>query len=348
MGIRLFSLGDTVLLQRLCRHVTPLHTERALLESYSPLRTALSVYFPWNESHYVTHILRQEENGLARAGFIQTQVQPERREASILMLAPSLDAPLGHPAVWHKLIAKCAHDLVGLRVDRLYADIPDQPLLVNTLKQAGFSLYARETIWRLVTPVVARKLPSAPLVRPMRPSDRWELQRLYLRVTPSDVRSAEGVSHLEDQPSRLSQIEKAPYPHYPTTVYVLEGEEGLDGCLQMTRGQAGVWIRLWIDSNRLDPFHIHLLLRYGLQEVATSAGRRVYIGVRGYQAGLNSILSDNGFAPFTDRARIVRNILHWAKKPVASPFTTLEGVREAIPGSLLMPKSSPSELEPSA
>lgn len=343
MGIRLFSLGDTVLLQRLRRYVTPLHTERALLDPYSPLRTALSVYFPWNESHHVTHILRQDENGLARAGFIQTQVQHVRREASILMLAPSLDAPLGHPAIWHKLIVHCAHDLVGMGVDRLYGDIPDQPLLVNTLKQAGFSLFARETIWRLVTPAPHRSLPSSPEVRPMQPSDRWELQRLYLRVTPADVRVAEAGSQMEERPSRVSEIEEAPYPDFATTSLVLDGDDGLDGCLQLTRGRSGVWLRLWADANQMDPFRIHLLLRFGLQLVRPSAAQRVYIGVRTYQAGLNSILSDNGFAPFTDRARVVRNILQWAKKPATASIPALEGVREAIPGSLLVPKSSPTD-----
>ena len=54
----------------------------------------------------MTYVLRQEENGLARAGFLQIEVRPERTEADVVLLTPALAAPQGHPAIWQKLLSQ--------------------------------------------------------------------------------------------------------------------------------------------------------------------------------------------------------------------------------------------------
>ncbi|MBI3957389.1 MAG: hypothetical protein HY328_01170, partial [Chloroflexi bacterium] len=106
-------------------------------------------------------------------------------------------------------------------------------------------------------------------------------------------------------------------------------------------GRTGVWLRLWVDSNDPDTSQVHLLLRHGLQQIAGASVRGpVYIAVRDYQGGLSSILEEYGFAPFTDRVRMVRPIWQWAKKAVENRLPSLEGVAEAMPGSLVMPQAT--------
>ena len=75
------------------------------------------------------------------------------------LLSPALDAPQGHPAIWQKLLSYSAQHIIHQEVSRLFSDLPDQPLLVNTFKQVGFALLTQVTIWRLFS-----DLPDQPLL----------------------------------------------------------------------------------------------------------------------------------------------------------------------------------------
>ena len=127
MSFRPFSLGDALLLQRLRNYSTPLQIERILLESISPVRTALRSRFPWYRHSSFTYVLRQEENGLAREGLIQLRIRPYSHEADVTLLSPALDAPQGHPAIWQKLLTSSAQHIFRQNVCRLFSDLPDQP-----------------------------------------------------------------------------------------------------------------------------------------------------------------------------------------------------------------------------
>ena len=77
------------------------------------------------------------------------QKRPGRPEADILLLAPALDTTWGHPAIWQKLLSHAINEAPHQGLARLYADVPDQPLPVNTFSHVGFRVYTRQTIWRL-------------------------------------------------------------------------------------------------------------------------------------------------------------------------------------------------------
>ncbi len=345
MPIRPFAPGDALLVQRLSRYATRFHIGRFLLQPSSPLQAAFSAYLPWAFKSGVTYVLRQEGHGLARAGFVQWQLQSSRAEADLMVLSPALDAPNGHPAIWHKLLAESALSLADQQIRRLYSELSDQPLLVNTFMQAGFQLYARETVWRLagdvqVTPPVDAGL--GPELRPQMRQDQWALEQLYARITPQPVRQAEAGEGESDGKSEsfAPPILTNRHLHRPLSSSVLEGKDGLDGCVQIIWGKTGVLLRLWVDSNQPDTRQVRLLLGDGLQRIAASRRQvPVYIGVRDYQSGIGSILEEYGFAPFADRARMVRPIWQRAKMAVENRLHGLEAVREAIPGSLAMPQN---------
>jgi hypothetical protein len=341
LAIRPFRLGDVFLLQQLNRYATQLHIEKSLLQHQSCMWDALRTALPWGSSPGMTYVLRQEENGLARAGLLQLEVRPERPEADVVLLTPALDAPQGHPAIWQKLLSQSVQELVDRQINRLYSDLPDQPLVVNTFKQAGFQLYARETIWRLATLPHNWPLSSPSPVRLQRPEDNWNLTRLYSRITPLSVQQAEGVVVLDvkEYADNLNSPILVDDLGLPRSQFVLDGSDGLDGFVQLIWGRLGTWIRLWADTNNPDTEAIHLLLRHALSEIAQDQNiHPIYISVREYQSGIESILSDYTFAPFTDRARMVRHIWQWAYRPVAVRVPSLESVRDVVPGSLVIPK----------
>ena len=343
MPIRPFAPGDALLVQRLSRYATRFHIGRFLLQPSSPLQAAFSAYLPWAYKSSVTYVLRQENHGLARAGFAQWQLHPSRGEADLMLLSPALDAPNGHPAIWHKLLAESALSLGDQHFRRLYSELSDQPLLINTFMQSGFQLYARETIWRLVTAPVDWSPPDSTALRPQTGQDRWALEQLYARITPVPVRQAEATDAEGDGRSEqfTPPILTNRHLHRPLSSFVLDGADGLDGCAQIIWGTTGIWLRLWVDSNEPDTSRVHLLLRHGLQQIVESPVRGpVYIAVREYQSGLSSILEEYGFAPFTDRVRMVRPIWQRAKKAVESRLPSLEAVAEAMPGSLVVHQAS--------
>ena len=242
MSFRPFSLGDALLLQRLRNYSTPLQIERILLESISPVRTALRSRFPWYRHSSFTYVLRQEENGLAREGLIQLRIRPHSHEADVTLLSPALDAPQGHPAIWQKLLTYSAQHIFRQNVCRLFSDLPDQPLLVNTFRQAGFVPLTQVTIWRLDSAPLAS---SDSTLRPQRAADAPELEQLYQRITPVPVQRLEmGLAPNQPDEDRISPILSNPH-HVHMSGYVLDDDRGrgLAGCVQI----------LWGKTRRLDP-----------------------------------------------------------------------------------------------
>ncbi|MBX3052771.1 MAG: hypothetical protein KF753_14905 [Caldilineaceae bacterium] len=343
MPIRPFAPGDALLVQRLSRYATRFHIGRFLLQPSSPLQAAFSAYLPWAFKSNLTFVLRQKEHGLVRAGFAQWQLHPSRAEADLMLLSPALDAPEGHPAIWHKLLAESALALADQQIRRLYSELSDQPLLINTFMQAGFHLYARETVWRLTGESLSAPALDGTELRPQTAEDQWALEQLYARITPAPVRQAEAADGEHDgkgDPSAPPILTNR-HQYRPLSSFVLDGPDDVAGCVQIIWGKMGVWMRIWVDSNNPDTSQVHLLLRYALQQIYESSQRGpVYIGVREYQNGLNSVLEEYGFAPFTDRVRMVRSIWQRAKKTVDSRLSSLEPVREAVPGSLVMPQAT--------
>jgi hypothetical protein len=336
LSFRPFSLGDALLLQRLRNYSTPLQIERILLESISPVRTALRSRFPWYRHSSFTYVLRQEENGLAREGLIQLRIRPHSREADVTLLSPALDAPQGHPAIWQKLLTYSAKNIFTKNVCRLFSDLPDQPLLVNTFRQAGFTPLTQVTIWRLDS---AQLAPSDSTVRPQQAADTPDLEQLYQRITPKPVQQLEMAPNQPDADG-IPPILANPH-HVHMSRYVLDDDTGpgLAGSVQILWGKRSAWIRLWVDTNNPDPHNARLLLNFALHRIDEAPHvDRAYIGVRAYQTGLNAHLSDHGFAPFTDRMLMVRNILQWQRRTADHRMPALEAVQEAVPGSLAIPK----------
>jgi hypothetical protein len=334
--IRPVQIGDIFTIQRLGRQATKLATIEALLHPQSAFRAALSAAFLWNDAKVTTYLLQRREHGLASTGLLQMQKRSGRPEADILLLAPALDTTWGHPAIWEKLLAHAIGEAPQQGLARIYADVPDQPLLVNTFGHVGFRVYTRQTIWRLAAAgVEAFTGRVAPTLRPQTREDEWALQRLYARVTPGPVQQAEGM--------RTDDGVKPPLLDWwhggvrKSFVQVIGGE--VMGCVQVVTGARGVWLQLWADTHQAETSRLHELVRCGLAVLRQDQVRLpVYTGVSEYHSVLGAVLADYGFAPFTDRAMMVKHVLQWVRTatPVLTPV--LEGVREVVPTPYSLPE----------
>jgi len=333
--IRPFQLGDIFLMQSLRRQATWLNSYQALLHPYSVVGAALTAILPWNDAKVTTYVLSQRDHNLARSGFLQVQKRAIRAEADILLLAPALDTPRGHPAIWEKLLSHYFSAVADQQIARVYVDAPDQPLLVNTFSHVGFRVYTRQAIWRLSAHHLESYPPQyAEQIRLQKEEDGWGLRRLYSRVTPQHVQQAEGqqVHELVDPPI-LDGLQPWPRPSY---VLVLDGE--IAGCLRITYGLRGIWLQLWMNLQQPDQRWVHTMIRHGLTEIRRQGRRQpIYIGVRDYHGALGAILSDYGFAPFTDRAKMVKQVVQWVKSKEVVMKPVLDSVPEALSAPFIMP-----------
>ena len=339
MSVRSYSLSDILRHQRLARYATRLDPEYHLLLSHTPFRAALAILLPWLLPGVTTYTLVQQRNGLAHSGFLELFVPSSDSRARVLTLMPALDAPAGHPAAWQKLIVHGAQELAQRGITRLLAQVPDQPLPVQTFKQVGFQLYTHQTVWRRVHSAPPRPVPPDAL-RPAAPEDTWALARLLRRITPPAVWEAEQAVEALEGSAQAFGLERlgSPFHRVHSEIHVLARQAEIRAALRVDRGPRGVWLHLWVDPLDRDPSDAHLVLGYGLVQARSSRpGRPVYIGLREDQQGLRSLLHGYGFVPFTDRACMVRPLVQRVERRARRLLADL--VAEALPGTLAIPQS---------
>jgi len=341
--IRPFRFGDFFLIHSLSRQATKLNASLALSQPYSVLGAALTSVIPWNDAKVVTYVLQQRQHHLVRNGFLQAQKRPGRPEADILLLAPALDTTHGHPAIWEKLLSHYINEAIQQQIMRLYADVPDQPLVVNTLMHVGFRVYTRQTIWRL--PAHSAETLSYQGTAPIRPEQRrdaWALRRLYTQVTPQPVQQAEWLQTNGDLPPPILDW----WQPFMRSSYVFENAGEICGCIRIGYGIRGAWLQIWQNPDQASNDHLHQLLSFALAEIRRQDSLRlpVYVGVRDYHGGVGSVLADYGFAPFTDRAKMAKPLLQWVKsaEPLLAPV--LEAVPEVVATPYTLPEQNATSL----
>lgn len=345
--IRPFQLGDIFLIQRLGSQATKLNIIQSLLQPQSASWASLTAVVPWNDARVATYVLNQQGHGLVGNGFLQVQKRPGRPEAEIVRLAPGLDTPRGHPAIWEKLLAHYHAEATHQQIARIYVDVPDQPLPVHTFSHVGFRTYTRQTIWRLnAFDASVPSGQSSAEIRPQGPLDEWPLQQLYARTVPEAVQLAEGMQAGQgDSPVKPPILEW----WLPGVVdrLVMERRGEIVGAVQIVQGPRGYWLQPWADLYDPNPQVIHTLLRHALHVIWRRAiTQPIYVGVCEYHGGLGAILSDYGFAPFTDRAKMVKPVVQWVRETALDALPALEHARRVAPAHFTIPAPRSVRLRP--
>jgi hypothetical protein len=333
--IRPFQFGDIFLIQSLGRQAAKLNTIQTLLQPQSTVWASLSAIIPWNDAKVTTYVLRQKGHGLVDLGYLQVQKRPGRPEVEIIGLAPGLDAPRGHPAIWEKLLAHYSTVAAQQQIARIYVDLPDQPLPIHTFHHLGFRTYTHQTIWRLARhELAAQQHTITAEIRPQQKVDDWALTQLYAHTVPSAVQIAEG--YLGEPPQKPPILDW--WLSGACTNFVLEERGDVRGAVQIVQGRRGYWLRVWADFYQPSGEIVHQLIRHGL----TTIGRRavqmpVYVGVCDYHGALGTVLMDYGFAPITDRAKLMRPVMHWVREAVYEPAMMLKPATRVVASPMMLP-----------
>gem|GEM_PF-1082851 len=170
-------------------------------------------------------------------------------------------------------------------VKRLYAKVnPDSPLKVS-LRQNGFSAYARERVMASNTvPVMA----STQGARVQEQADVWAIHQLYLQSTPREVQYAEALtSHSWDVDVMLRSS------GYGCHGWLVADDYFAVGYVRaMTRRDAHI-VDFMVSAEHRDVFPI--LMSAVFHELSRMQSRRVYVVVRDYQSEYIPFLYELGF-----------------------------------------------------
>jgi len=161
-------------------------------------------------------------------------------------------------------------------------------------------------------------------------------------VTPPAVQQAEGIQ---------ADGELAPpivdwWQPFVRDSYILEVAGELHGCIRIGYGRRGIWLQIWHNPYNINNDYLQQLLCFALHEIRRQPNLRlpVYVGVREYHGGVGPVLADFGFAPFTDRAKMAKQLLQWVKSAESVLTPVLDKVLDAVPEVVAAPFQLPDEV----
>lgn len=195
---------------------------------------------------------------------------------------------------------------VGERGARhLVAEVDENTQTFEALRQAAFSIYARQHIWRLTG--LTGKPAGKSAWRGLQSIDEINLRKLYNAVVPALVQ----------------QVEPAPWDHARGWVFYQQGE--LVAFADVTPGPRGIYIQLIIhpEMEQVEPNLAGLL-----HHLAPKKRRPVYVCLRSYLSWLSSALEDLGAEPSSSQAVMVRRLVAEIKKPVLASLPQINGSTE--------------------
>lgn len=222
--------------------------------------------------------------------------------ARITFLAP--ENGLASPGTAH-LLEHLAQKTQQQGLLNLLAESDEKSVAFESLRQAGFAIYARQRIWQ--------KEANAPHAKPEIPwglaskPDVWPVQSLYHNVVPGLVQ----------------QIEPLPEKQINGLVCYHEGE--LIGYADLQYGPRGVWVQPFIHPDAPRP---EARLRDLFISLTDPRTRPIFIGVRTYQSWLEGALEVAQARPGPAQAVMVKRLV--AQQRVTRPFALpqIEGSRE--------------------
>ncbi len=152
----------------------------------------------------------------------------------------------------------------------LIAEVDEESTAFGALRQNGFSIYARQQIWKIEKAPAGTAQNS--LWRPALTSDELAVQLLCNALVPGQVQLIEATRKNLDG-------------------YVLYQQDQFLAYAEVKRGPRGIWVQPFVSLDA-DPFEV--ALSDLLARLRPRSGRPVYICLRSYQDGLQVPLEKLG------------------------------------------------------
>ncbi|MFN8596771.1 MAG: hypothetical protein U0559_11405 [Anaerolineae bacterium] len=304
--IKPFDLRDLPLVSQIEHQGMPLFAELALTRQPRPLQTALAGFFSLNSHGVRTYVLRNGTDAERLCGLIQVRDRGDRRHGVIAYVAPTLQ-PNHHTAeVWGQLLDHAAVQSGRMGIQHLIAEAPEDSQAIEVLQRAGYAIYLRQDIMRLVRTRLT--IQSEPILRPAEARDQWGVQQLYMNTAPRLAQLAEGQPRV--------------YRSGAVRSYVLEDQQEIVAYLQIRRGPVGAWFNVFLHPRAESK--AAQVIEYGLSLFGSNWNAPIYCSVRRYQEWLHRPLESLGFEAYGSTAVMVKHLVKLISESEPSMVPALE------------------------
>ncbi len=295
--IRPFDLRDLPLVAQIEHQGVPLFAELALTRRPRPLQSALAGFFSLNTQGVRSYVLREGGEAEKLSGLIQVRDRGDRKYAVITYVAPTLAANHHTAEVWGRLLDHVAAQSGKLGVQHVIAEAPEESAAIEVLQRAGYAIYLRQDILRLVRTRLT--IPADPIMRPCEPRDQWGVQQLYANTVPRLAQLAEGLPRM--------------YRTGAVRCYVLEDQLEIVAYLQVRRGPDGAWFNVFVHP-RAEARAVQII-EYGLSLFGPNWNAPIYCCVRRYQEWLQRPLEALGFEASGASAVLAKHLVNLIGEP---------------------------------
>lgn len=295
--IRPFDWRDVSLVKQLSEQGVCLDSIARLTRENQPLQNALFAYL-MPGTGAPTLIWKND----GRAAFGQLRHRRGEEIARALFIAPAWSHDHGNEG-WWPLIDRLAAEAGERGGHNLIAEVDELSGEFEALRLAGFAIYARQSLWRLIGEIAT----SAPelAVRPATSADAVAVSTLYANIVPRLVQQVEP-------------------PPKPGRGYVLEREGEVVAFLDVRRGSRGIWVEPYLHPAAYHESEAVLSSALHLLASANRAGRPIYVCVRRYQDWLQDILQAAQFECLGSQAVMVKRLVARVTEPVLKPLPAIE------------------------
>lgn len=223
--------------------------------------------------------------------------------------------------VWEGLLEHGVRS-AGLRgVRRLYARVPVGHRLLQTMLEAGWVAYSRETVFRAERMVAVGRAPQQ--LRLQEPADTWAIHQLYAAATPRQVQEIEALTshvwHMDERRRPRNGVRK--------TGWLLDDGNAIRAYARFTRGPRAGMVDALVSPGRREEFG-------SLLDGVITAGKQsrpVYCALRAYLLDCQDELTQRGFVAIGEQETLIRYTTATVRAPISDPVHFPVELRPALP-----------------
>lgn len=248
----------------------------------------------------------------------QIRLKPSEHLAQIVYIAPPLEHDTRDTA-WLRILDAMAVEAGKRGAHILTAEVDESSQLFQTMRTAGFAVYARQEIWR--------RLPGEePLVeQPVTLSDEtdgdaMDIQLLYCNIVP-----------------RL--VQQIAVPARDSAGLVYRQQDRIQGYIAMSEGRHGIYIVPYLHPDILFT-EVSAILAGAVARSSHANRLPVYVCMRRYQDWLGETLIELGFERWAEQAVMVKHITAGIRQ---ASFAPLAHRLEAVPSPIRPPTTQATE-----
>jgi len=223
--------------------------------------------------------------------------------------------------VWEALLHHAVR-AAGLRgVRRLFARVPIEHPLIETMHESGWASYGTETVFRAERATPMGRQSRA--IRRQEPADTWAIHQLYAAATPRQIQEVEALTshvwHMDQRKKKKAATRQSGW--------LLDDDGTLRAYARFTRGSRAAMIDIVTPPG--EPESFGELLDGVLTTVSRS--RPIYFALRGHLGDLKRLLDDRGFHEIGEQELLIRYTTATVRAPAADPVHFPVELRPALP-----------------